>query len=88
MSECPPRFLSVLAEALDSMADKPKAGKEKYVPDNRRNARIARAWSLRNKAKAVALPVPAAPKTDPSPGSSAPADDSDFGDVAEDDGDF
>lgn len=93
MSECPPRFLSVLAEALDSMADKPKEGKEKYVPETRRNARLARSWALRNKAKLALPPVPAATKTDPSPSCEAAASN-DFDDdgatsaPADDDGDF
>lgn len=92
MSECPPRFLSVLAEALDSMADKPKEGKEKYVPETRRNARLARSWAARNKAK-LALPVvPPATKTDPSPSGEAQSGGNDFDDdgvasaPAEDDG--
>lgn len=53
-SACSPEFLEVLAETLTWMADNPQAGKEDFVPNNRRDAARARTWARRLRAQAAA----------------------------------
>lgn len=50
-SECHPGFLDLLATALARMAERPKPGKEKYAASNRDQARLARSWARRVRAR-------------------------------------
>jgi hypothetical protein len=51
MSECPPGYLDELAEFFDFKASSPRAGKEKYVPYDRKSAARARGWAARKRAQ-------------------------------------
>jgi hypothetical protein len=45
-SQCTPEFLDFWANFLDWKADNPRAGKEQYAKNDRRDARRCRRWAL------------------------------------------
>ncbi len=50
-SECHPGFLDLLASTLTFMAENPKPGKEQYAKGNRLDAKRARSWARRIRAR-------------------------------------